>query len=202
MVFALLAAFIIGVILLLKGCQTREVKAITRSTVEFRRNGSLIVTSVEPFERDYYDEKELRALIDEALGKYNLNGKKIELNQFDVDNKNAVLQLSYQSSADYRAFNDTMLFDGTVQEAQEQGIDLSAILSAVSRQNSSRIFTAGDFPALSGNRVIVLAEAMDIVLPRREKIMYASANLNVTDDQHAAAAGNITRSSYAVIILE
>ena len=201
-ILVLLAAVITGVVLLLRGCQTREVRTITRSTVELRRNGSLIVTSIEPFERDYYDEKELKDQIDEALGMYNLNGKRIELNRFDVDGKNAFLQLTYHSSEDYRAFNDTLLFDGTIADAQQQGIDLSAILSAVSRRNSSRIFTSGDFTSLSGNKVIVLAEAMDIVLPRRDKILYASANLTVTDDQHAEVSGEVTRSSFAVVVLE
>ena len=171
-------------------------------TAEFRRDGSIRVTSVESFEEDYYDAAELKSQIKEAVASYNeANGNGlVRQSDFSAAEGMAKVVLTYASAADYQSFNNMAIFVGTVQEAQEGGYDLTPLLSSVSQEDSSRILNEDTLAQLSDNRVILWMEQTDVVVP--EDILYVTSNLSVTDPTHAAAAGTIDTAAPAIIILK
>lgn len=171
------------------------------STVEFRANGSIRVTSVESFEEDYYDAAELKNEIKTAVSDYNdSNGTgSVKQSDFSVENETAKVVLTYQSAEDYRSFNGMDLFMGTVQEAQDEGYDFESILSAVSQEDSSRILNQDTLEELAGNDAIILTEQANVVVSR--EILYVTPNLEVTKQTEAAAVDTISADSPAIIIL-
>lgn len=174
----------------------------TASTAEFRKNGSIRITTVESFAEDYYDADELKKTIRDAVASYNeKNGSgSVAEKSFKVEDQTAVLVLDYASAEDYSGFNDTSLFIGTVQEAQADGYDFESIMSAVSHADSSRILNQATLDQLSENEVIILTEQVNVVMPRG--ILYATPNLGVTDETHATAIDTISREKPAIVILK
>lgn len=177
-------------------------KAYDVPTAEFRRDGSIRVTSVESFEEDYYDAAELKSRIREAVAAYNEAGGSnlVRQSDFAVTDGTAKVVLTYASSSDYRSFNNMPLFVGTVREAQEEGYDLSSLLSSVSQEDSSRILNEDTLSQLSDNGIILWMEQTDMVVP--EEILYATPNLSITDSTHAAAADTISQTAPAIIVLK
>lgn len=176
----------------------------TVSTAEFRKDGSIRVTSVESFEQAYYDADELAQEIRSSVEAY--NEKKgdtgIREESFEAADGSAKAVLIYTSADDYENFNETTLFMGTVQEAENAGFDFESIMQAVSNEDSSRILTQATLDQLLSNETIILTEQMDVVLPKKEKFLYATPNLGVTDFQHAAAIDTISDEKPAIIILQ
>lgn len=172
------------------------------STAEFRKNGSIRVTSVESFDEDYYDAGELKNMIQEAVSSYNQEkgGSGVSRKYFRVADKTAVVVLDYQSAEDYQDFNGTPLFMGTVGDAQSEGYDFESIMAAVSHEDSSRILNQATLDQLTDNEVIILTEQVNVVMPRG--ILYATPNLGVTDELHATAIDTISAEKPAIVILK
>ncbi len=172
------------------------------ATIEFRKNGSVRVTSVEDFKEDYYDSAELKKMIREEVASYNESAGSGAVKQTDFSVTDAVAEvvLVYQSADDYQSFNHTTMFTGTVQEAEEQGFDFESIMSAVSRADSSRILNQATLDQLDSNQVIILTEQANVVTA--QGILYATPNLGVTDETHASAIDTISAESPAIIILK
>lgn len=171
------------------------------STAEFHKNGSIRVTSVESFDQDYYDAAELKKQIKEEISDYNdANGGGVKQNSLEVSNQTAKLVLTYSSAKDYQSFNNTTLFMGTVQEAEDQGFDFASIMSAVSHADSSKILNQDTLDQLTANEVIILTEQVNVVTA--QEILYATPNLGVTDSTHATAIDTISADSPAIIILK
>lgn len=169
------------------------------ASVVFRKDGSVTVTSVEAFDKDYYSEEELTKTIKDSLASYNADGRKIRQDHFEIENGYAVLTLDYDSTEDYAAFNETPMYYGTVAGAQEKGYDLSYVLSSVNREDSTKILTSADFEEFSKNDIVIVTHSADITVPKR--ILYASKNLEVTDDQNATPAEAVSREEPAILIL-
>lgn len=174
------------------------------STAEFRKDGSIRVTSVEALDQEYYDSDELSKDIQDSVKSYNVKKGSTGVTEesFSVTGESAKVVLIYESADDYEDFNDTTLFMGTVQEAESAGFDFESIMQAVSNEDSSRILTKATLDQLLSNQVIILTEKMDVVLPKKEKFLYATANLGVTDFQHATAIDTISDEKPAIIILQ
>lgn len=98
------------------------------STVYITKDGNVIGADIEDFNKDYYDEEELKAYITESIESYvesNGNGS-LEMEKFQTasseeDGVTAQLYLNYATYIDYALFNDVTLFAGTVQQAKQEG---------------------------------------------------------------------------------
>ena len=98
------------------------------STVYITKDGNVIGADIEDFNKDYYDEEELKAYITESIESYvESNGDgSLELEKFQTasseeDGVTAQLYLNYATYIDYALFNDVTMFDGTVEQAQQEG---------------------------------------------------------------------------------
>lgn len=173
----------------------------TASAIEFRRNGSIVVTSVETLDQDYYDVAELKKTIRDAVSAYNeANGGGVKQTSFSVTENTAHLVMTYDSPEDYERFNDTTLYVGTVQGARDEGFDFASIMSSVSNADSSKILNEATLEQLLSNGVIILTEQANVVTAKG--ILYATPNLGVTDETHASAIGTINEDTPAIIILK
>ena len=125
-----------------------DAAAETVSTLNFRKDRSILATSVESFEKDYYSEDELRQSVTDEITAYATGGAEadgsdgadgaggtgkvdsdaVQLSSLSVADGSAHLVMQYASVQDYNAFNDANLFYGTVNDALVQNIDLTALI--------------------------------------------------------------------------
>ena len=173
-----------------------------RSTALMRANGEFTLLSVEDFAEEQYDEKELVRTVDESLEAYNGEQNQITEKGISFEDGKARLILHYKTDEDYESFNHTPMFYGKVTECVESGYDLTSILSSVSRKNSGKIFSKADFDALSDHTLVYFAEPVDIHIPDRKKILFATPNLRVVTDTEADAVGAVDKEHPAIIIME
>lgn len=169
----------------------------TASRVQFTKKGALTVTSVESFDKDYYDQTELQEAIDSEVAEY---GDGVSAGDLTVENGTATLVMRYDSAADYVAFNDQEMFWGTLQEAEDAGYDLSGLSGTTNAQNKDETFGEGTALTLADNTLIVITEPLDILTPTA--ILYASSNLTIANSDYATVNGDISEDAPAIVILK
>ncbi len=183
-----------GYVFLLAGCGRKSAK---EPGMVFEKNGSIRVTNVENFSAPYYSEKELEQIIDEGIAAYDGEIKKESLS---VDHQTAYLTMTYRSADLYSDYNDVFLFYGSVKEAQQQGIDLTPILGAVSAKQSMHILTASKLQDLSDNILIVVSETGLVTVPR--PVLYMSANVTAGTKKNTCRIQEAGKDSPAILILD
>lgn len=169
----------------------------TASRVEFSKKGAVTVTSVESFDKDYYDETELQEMIDSQVAAY---GDGVSAGSLTVADGTATLVMKYDSAADYTSFNDQVMFWGTLQEAETAGYDLSGFTGMVNAQDSEQSFNEETKAALAENTVIVITEPLNVLTPTN--ILYASESLTIAGSDYATVNGDISETSPAILILQ
>ncbi len=121
--FAACGALLVGA-MILGGCG-KSSYAADSSTVFVQKDGTVVTTDVEDFDESQYSTSELREYVQDAVAEYTSeNGSKsLKFTNLDVSNDVARLTLTYASTEDYAAFNDTVLYTGTVVGALKDGFD-------------------------------------------------------------------------------
>lgn len=95
------------------------------NTVYVSKKGKITGISVEKFDKDYYDAKELEDYVNQRVEDY-LSGheeKSVEVDTFSVEEGIAKLHIEYAGYEDYAAFNEVEMFVGTVPQAMAAGYD-------------------------------------------------------------------------------
>lgn len=191
------------------GCGNAE-KDLDSTSVFIRKDGSLKSAVYEPFDKNTYSSEELNAFITDAVSAYNLatvgeaaasdkdtkTPLSVIFKSLDYKDENAVLKLEYASCEDYLAFNEaegnfTELASGTVGDAKDAGLDLSAYTLT----NGNETIKASDLEIDSN---IVLAKGSGKIVVGG-KISYYTDGLTVTGDDTIELANE---NSTAVIIFK
>ena len=94
-----------------------------RDTVYIQKKGSIIGAAIADFDKDYYDEEELKAFAQERVQEYQEeHGKNsVTIDKFSVEEGTAKLYMKYAGYEDYQEFNEVTLFSGTVPQALAAG---------------------------------------------------------------------------------
>ena len=90
---------------LLTGCG-KSLEA-DRDTVYVQKKGTVVSAAIADFDKDYYDEEELKKYIDERVEDYQgEHGKKsVSVEEFSVEEGVAKLLIKYAGCEDYEDFN-------------------------------------------------------------------------------------------------
>lgn len=151
--------------------------------VSLGKDGKVKSVAIEQMDKDYYNEGELKSMIDSSVAEYNGGGEKVKLESFEVKDKKATLSLEFGSAADYAAFNNVTFFAGSVQDAQTAGYDFKADFLAVDKGKTKSKEETGQ-AALSGDKkVVILEEPMLVEVPGN--IIFVSSNVEVTGKKEA-----------------
>lgn len=180
-------------LLLLCGCLKEPDSSLT--TLE--KDGTVTSVLVESFDASYYDEEELKQMILEESADYNrTTGKSaVSVEKVSVEDGIANVKMTYESAADFAAFNDCIFFDGTVQEALDAGYDLNLVLSSVKNAQETAGFS--DISAMSDARVLITDSTEPVKLPG--KALYISESAT-TDRKYRTVTREETSSEPVYII--
>ena len=104
----------LAAVLLLSGCG--GIEKMTETTVTVDDKGTVEELLLEDFSDETYNEEELTAQINELVEAYNkeAGSEAVSVKSMQVKDKQAKVQLEYQSVADYRGFNQVDFFAGWV----------------------------------------------------------------------------------------
>lgn len=173
-IFSMLLSFC-----LLTGCGSKL--EVEESTVYVDKDGSVISIDMESFEKDYYDEAELKDYIEEEIGTYTSeNGKKsVRLEDVTVEDSAATLKLKYASAEDYTKFNGIELYTGTVVKALAEGYDFNVDFAAVKDGTVTGSATREEILANDDYKIAIIKSNTNVLV--EGTILYVSSeNVSVT----------------------
>ena len=152
---------------LLAACGQKE--EIQSTSLQIGKEGNIISTIVEDFDKAYYTTEGLEAMIQEEISSY--NAKKVNAVSLEsvVASENMegriIVTINFASSEDYTNFNKEELFYGTISQAIEAGYDLPAKLVSVADQ--TKTIGREEVKAMDKNHILIIAENTMVLLPRK-----------------------------------
>jgi len=174
---AILAVFMAGS--LLAGCGSLETE---NSIVYVQKKGKVQTLDVEAFDKSYYSEADFKAFAQEAIDAYNMSHETdaVTLTEFTLEEDVARLEIEYKSVADYSAFNEITLYQGTIAEAVGDGYLFDVDFSKVEKGEVTGSATRSDILAEDGLSVVIIKANTNVKVGGN--ICYVSSeNVTVTD---------------------
>ncbi|MDO4332238.1 MAG: hypothetical protein Q4C58_06060 [Eubacteriales bacterium] len=192
-----LALMLASVVMMLglAGCGSGE-SAVTATTIEIRKDGSVIHTIVEEFSEDYYDVEALGREIQDACDSYNATAGSGAVATGEVEVTDGVLtvQMTYQNASAYAGFNKQALFTGSVKDAYNAGYDLDVTLYSI--QDDGEAIGKEDLLNMGEKHIVILREAVDVRV--WNKVLYVSGDVVKTGDSRLVMVGGGNELSYIV----
>ena len=147
---------------------------VDNNTVYVKKNGEIIGASVESFDKDYYDEDELKAYIEERVDAYQAdNGdKSVVMDEFSVKNQTAKLNIKYAGYEDYAAFNEVEMFTGTIPQAMAAGYSFNDTFLKVEDGELTDSISRDELTENSKYKVVILSEKVDVKV--KGTVLYVS----------------------------
>lgn len=176
-------------ILMFTGCSKEEVYVpVTTNTVEVTESGRVVGYMVESFDKEYYDIKELEAMVRTEIEEYNAEKNMLAGNSgtpIIVDkvmmaedgSANVVVALSFLNGAIYTDYMGKELFYGTVQEAVAAGYALDKKLAEV---KNGEVFTGQKLEKNGEKKILILEDTVNV--RTNGKVQYLSTNAQLTKD--------------------
>ncbi len=146
---------------LLTGCG-KSLEA-DRDTVYVQKKGTIISAAIADFDKDYYQEEELKNYVDDRIQAYqSTHGQKsIQIDDFSVEEGIAKLFIKYAGYEDYQEFNDVTLFSGTVPQALAAGYKFDTEFSEIVDEKVTGSIENTKIMELDA-KIIILSEKVDV----------------------------------------
>ena len=165
---------------ILTGCAKGSENSQTSNLVTIQKNGTIVETITESFDKAYYAEEDLKSFVLEEIAAYNRTKEKdsIQIDKLSVKDNQVSMKLLYKTSDDYQNFTSYTFFNGTIADAYHAGYNLNVKLQSV-KENT---FIGKNELLEMGERHMVISEAkLDIKVPN--KILYISDNVSLLGDK-------------------
>lgn len=177
------------------GCGNKD--ELGENTVEVSQKGWIKATVHETFDKDYYDKKELKTMVENAIEEYNSSAgsERIELNTLSVKGNAAHATITYAGDEDYEKFNQIGIYNGTVKEMDETIYDAQAELMD---QNGNKIPLRNLILSDDSYHLVILQETC--ILETSGKILYTSSNVELEGKKTAVVTAD--HKSYAYVVYE
>ncbi len=183
-----------GLAIGLAGCGSGDL-AVTETTIELKKDGSVVHTIVEEFTEDYYDVSRLQAMIQTSCDSYNA-GKENGVGVEEITNEGGMMRvkMNYPDAAAYAGFNQSALFLGTVKEAHNAGYDLNVTL--VSMEDNETTIGKEEILGMGEKHIAIVREAVDVRVWSR--VLYASQDVLPTGDAKTVLVGDSDALTYLI----
>lgn len=146
---------------LLAGCG-KSLEA-DRDTVYIQKKGNVVSAAIADFDKDYYDEEELKNYIEERVADYQEeHGENtVSIDEFSVEDGIARLFIKYSSCEEYQNFNDVTLFSGTIPQALAEGYSFEEDFTEIEDGEAAGSVKKDAVTDLDA-KVIILSEKVDV----------------------------------------
>ncbi len=146
---------------LLTGCG-KSLEA-DRDTVYVQKKGSVTSAAIADFDKDYYDEEELKKYVDERVADYQeQHGEdSVSIDKFSVEEGVAKLYINYKGYEEYQDFNEVTLFSGTVPQALAERFDFNTEFTEIKGGEAAGTVSKDKITDTDA-KVIILSEKVDV----------------------------------------
>ena len=166
------------------------------TSLSISKDGKVTNTIFEAFDQEYYDIAELSDMAAEEISYYNseYDTPRIEIAEAEVieDEPVAKLVMTFENSSDYSHYNQTRLFYGTVQEAMDNGYELSSVL--VDKNGNKIDLGSDDF---LDKHIVITSEKTVIYTPYNIEYMTSGVALR---DKKEADLTNVTNELVQMLL--
>lgn len=168
------------VMLVIVGCGTKE----DRTTLHIKSDGKVVENVTEKFDKDYYEEKELKDFVDKQVKNYidETGKKKIKASGFSVDEDKAYMTLKFEDSEVYSDFNQETLYTGSVVQAVADDYDLPEHFYAVKDGKVQKKETDKDIEENDDYKVVITSESVDVALPGKA-VFVSRMDVKIKDEK-------------------
>lgn len=175
-------AVVAGVLFLMAGCSKFSPD---ESAVSVGKDGEIIGIAVESLDKDYYQEQELKSMIEKEVSGYTAAAGKdsVKMDKFSVDDKKAKLVMNYASGKDYSAFNKVEFFIGSTAQAQQAGKPFDGGFQSVEDGKAVKTGLTSKDVLSNDYQVVVMEESVLVKVPGT--IVYVSDNVDVLGKDEA-----------------
>lgn len=175
------------------GCKKAENGQETTG-LRIDKNGGVTGCIVESFDKTYYSVEGLEAMIREEIAAYDPSGSgAVTLQSAEVpeeENDKVIVTIKYASAEDYAKFNETVLFYGTVAQAQAAGYGFDEKMVSVS--DGTKTLTGDDLKTMADSPVLITGEALQVMLPAKAIYVSDGAKLVNSKCVNAVNTGGLT----------
>lgn len=160
---------------------------ISATEITVQKDGSIIETITEEFTKDYYKEEELRNMVLSEVADFNNSEEEaISVDKFEKKNGKIVIVMKYPSAEAYseyntNAYDNKMLFFGTVAQAYDAGYSLDITLR--NAKNEEETIGKEEILAMGDRHIVIASEPARVATFGR--ILYAGENITVTGKNKA-----------------
>lgn len=188
-----LVLFIVVMTMGLSGCNSSD-SAVTETTIELKKDGSVVHTIVEDFAEDYYDLQELQNMIQSSCDSYNTSAGTDAVSVSEVTKEEDILtvRMIYKDASAYAGFNKLALFAGTVKDAYNAGYDLDVTLFSLTDDSES--IGKEEILGMGEKHIAIVREAVDVKV--WNKVLYASGDVLRTGDNRTVMIGDSSALTY------
>lgn len=134
-----------------------------RDTVYVQKKGTVIGAAIADFDKDYYDEEELKSFVDEKVQEYQEEHGKdsVKIDKFSVEEGVAKLFIKYDSYENYQDFNEVTLFSGTIPQALAAGYKFDTEFTEIKDGEAGGSVDNTTIVDLD-SKVVILSEKVDV----------------------------------------
>lgn len=178
---------------LASGCSLKAFEA-DEDTIYVKNKGNIIGAIVEDFDKEYYDEEELKLLLNEEVETY--NGKagegSVKIDKFEVKDQVVKVYINYKNGKNYEEFNGVTFFSGTILVAEDEGF------------NFDTDFIDGNGKKISKDEILqnesyhVIITDEDITVQTDATILYHSNNTELKEKNKASISEETEDLAYII----
>lgn len=189
LIFTMIAMFTLA------GCRGKE-NDYSETTVTIDKKGVISHRIVESFDKSYYNEDELRGIINDELSAYRAGKDEdsASLVSLEIKDQTATAEIRFASYEDYAKFNDVDFFYGTIGEAVESEYPTDVTLKSSTDDSTISRY---EFESMTDSKLVIVSEPVIIETPH--KIAYTTANIDVIDERSARMASDSVGLGYIVL---
>lgn len=160
---------------------------ISATEITVQKDGSIIETITEEFTKDYYKEEGLRNMVLSEVADFNNGAEEaISVDKFEKKNGKIVIVMKYPSAEVYseyntNAYDNKMLFFGTVAQAYDAGYSLDITLR--NAKNEEETIGKEEILGMGDRHILIASEPVRVATFGR--ILYAGENITVTGKNKA-----------------
>ncbi len=177
-------------LVLASGCGSKI--SVDETTLAVQKDGSMVLTIIEDFDKDYYNIEELKEMNQLEVGQYNasIGEDVVEIKSMEVEEEQITVVMDYNNSTSYSGLNGKEVFFGTIEEAYDAGYDFDVTLT--SAESSVRVIGKNEILQMSDYYILILDEALQV--QTFKDILYFSEGISLAGDEKLATVTGETLS--------
>ena len=204
-----MAGLLVGMVVL-AGCggAPKVPGSVEQTSLIIDAEGGVVSHMVDVFDKEHYNVDELRDMANKEVADYNTANQSGTTAPVTVESVESIagskvrVTYTYNNVDDYTAYNNSLLFYGTVSEAKNAGYDFTALNQVLfnAKTDGSVVSSELDDSKMAEKHVVLLEEKTLVYCPY--KVAYASESAVIKEDGSVDTMAMLPEEFPVIILLD